>query len=131
MGKFMDVSIIFYSIHLYSYGIYIFILFYRCNKCNKIVDYKYVNNILDRAGKDLEAMEKGNEKNCLRYDMIFNLNTNLVFISCSSVNKTGTLNITRNGYHLNTTLLRMSRFRLLKLLVVEGHKLFKSLLKKN
>lgn len=31
------------------------------------VEYKYVNQILERAGKDLNAMEKGSEKNCIRY----------------------------------------------------------------
>lgn len=31
------------------------------------MEYKYVNTILDRAGKDLNAMEKGNEQNCIRY----------------------------------------------------------------
>lgn len=29
--------------------------------------FAYVNNILDRAGKDAEAMEKGSEQNCMKY----------------------------------------------------------------
>lgn len=44
----------------------ILILLFRCNKCNHTVDYKYVANIVERAGKDLNAMEKGKEEHCIK-----------------------------------------------------------------
>ncbi len=40
--------------------------FFSCKKCSHIVEYKYVANIVERAGKDLNAMEKGNEEHCIK-----------------------------------------------------------------
>ncbi|XP_055372325.1 SET domain-containing protein SmydA-8 [Condylostylus longicornis] len=40
---------------------------WRCLKCQKTLEIAYVTDILDRAGKDLAAMEKGNADHCKRY----------------------------------------------------------------
>lgn len=46
---------------------YINTILNSCNKCSLLCKFAYVNNILDRAGKDAEAMEKGSEQNCIKY----------------------------------------------------------------
>lgn len=37
--------------------------FHSCNECKHQVDKTYVNNILERAGSDLNAMER-TKQNC-------------------------------------------------------------------
>lgn len=39
---------------------------WRCDRCEECVPYKYVAGVLERAGRDLEAMEKDNEENCIK-----------------------------------------------------------------
>lgn len=39
---------------------------WRCRKCGKEEQFKYVAGVLERAGRDLEAMEKENEENCVK-----------------------------------------------------------------
>lgn len=42
------------------------VMFCRCNECKAQVDKTYVNNILERAGSDINAMEK-NKENCMKW----------------------------------------------------------------
>lgn len=39
---------------------------WKCGTCSDMVPYAYVAGVLERAGRDLEAMEKDNEENCVK-----------------------------------------------------------------
>lgn len=43
----------------------------RCNLCGYPVAEKFVRNILDRAGRDLDTLDKESEFQCQRYSMDF------------------------------------------------------------
>lgn len=40
---------------------------FRCNSCDNVVQSSYINLILDRAARDVEAMDKSDENQCIRY----------------------------------------------------------------
>lgn len=40
---------------------------WKCTTCGQTTPYTYVAAVLERAGRDLEAMEKDNEENCVKY----------------------------------------------------------------
>lgn len=48
-------------------SVLLFILSIRCTNCSNALRYENVNKFLDHAGRDLAAMEKENERNCIKY----------------------------------------------------------------
>lgn len=47
--------------------IHFFYFVFRCKSCSNKVEQAYVRQILDRAAKDLEAMDKSDVNECFKY----------------------------------------------------------------
>lgn len=65
----MDVSTIKFKrvFFFFSLNLMNFLMIFRCNLCKKKFPQTYVRNILERAAKDLEAMDKSDVDKCLKY----------------------------------------------------------------